>query len=400
MTTDTDSFFDTEFASPERASAAELKADVDVFSSDIMLDTVLGSIPDFTLILNKCRQIVFANRAMLNYLGKKDISGIAGLRPGELLNCSHAHGVSGCGTTEFCRVCGAVRAILSSQSGVRDVQECSISTLDGEKTFNFRVWSTPYERDGKLYTIFTIRDIADEKFRALLEHIFFHDLTNTSSGIYGLLSMVDGDADKFKEYSGILVKLSQELLEEIGAQRDLVMAENNEIVMQQEATSSGEVLKDVFDLYSNHLVAENKSLKIAGDSVDITFTSDKRLVRRVIGNMTKNALEASGKGDTVTIGCSMFEDKVRFFVNNPIYINRDIQLNLFKRSFSTKGAGRGLGTYSMKLLTEKFLGGTVSFVSEPGRGTTFYADYPLAAEVNGGAVADTKPSDALRRTSI
>ena len=382
MTTDTDSFFDTEFASPERASAAELKADVDVFSSDAMLDTVLGSIPDFTLILNKYRQIVFANQAMLNYLGEKDISGIAGLRPGELLNCSHAHEVSGCGTSESCRVCGAVRAILSSQSGVRDVQECSVSTLDGEKTFNFRVWSTPYERDGKLYTIFTIRDIADEKFRALLEHIFFHDLTNTSSGIYGLLSMVDGDADKFKEYSGILVKLSQELLEEIGAQRDLVMAENNEIVPLNEPTSAMQILKDIFDLYSNNPVAENKKLILDRNSVDIAFNSDKRLVRRVIGNMAKNALEASGNGDTVTIGNCIFEDKVRFFVNNPIYISREIQLNMFKRSFSTKGAGRGLGTYSMKLLTEKFLGGTVSFVSEPGKGTTFYADYPLKVTGN------------------
>jgi len=393
MATDTDSFFDTKFASPERASAADLKSELDLFGSDTLLNTVLGSIPDFTLILNKYRQIVFANQAMLDYLGEKDLSGIAGLRPGELLNCSHAHEVSGCGTSEFCRVCGAVRAILNSQSGVRDVQECSVTTLDGEKTFNFRVWSAPYERDGKLYTIFTLRDIADEKFRALLEHVFFHDLTNTSSGIYGLLSMVDGDADKFKEYSGILVKLSQQLLEEIGAQRDLTMAENNEIVPLEEPTSSMQILKDIFDLYANNLIAENKNLKIDADSVDVTFTSDKRLVRRVIGNMTKNALEASRNGDTVIIGCCMFESKVRFFVNNPIYISRDIQLNLFKRSFSTKGAGRGLGTYSMKMLTEKFLGGTVSFISEPGSGTTFYADYPLAPVneiINGGTVANTK----------
>ena len=114
--------------------------------------------------------------------------------------------------------------------------------------------------------------------------------------------------------------------------------------------------------------------------------------------MTKNALEASRNGDTVTIGCCLFEGKVRFFVNNQIYISRDIQLNLFKRSFSTKGAGRGLGTYSMKLLTEKFLGGTVSFVSEPVKGTTFYADYPLA--VNAGTVADTETSASLHKTSI
>ncbi len=133
-----DSFFDTKFASPERASSAELKSEIEAFGSDKLLETVLGSVPDFTLILNKYRQIVFANRAMLNYLDQKDISGIAGLRPGELLGCSHANEVSGCGTSEFCQVCGAVRAILSSQDGVRDVQECSINTVDGEKTRHCR----------------------------------------------------------------------------------------------------------------------------------------------------------------------------------------------------------------------------------------------------------------------
>ena len=382
MVTEKCSFFDTNFASPDKASADELKAEIETFYSDGLLNAILDAVPDLTLILNKYRQIVFANRAMLDYLGENDLFKIVGLRPGELLGCSHAKEVAGCGTTEFCRVCGSVRAILNSQNNNKDVQECAITSCDGGKAFNFRVWTTPYERAGALYTIYMIRDIADEKFRALLEHVFFHDLTNTSSGIYGLLSMVEGDAEKFKEYSGILLKLSQQLLEEIGAQRDLVMAENNEIVPMDEATSSMQILKDVFDLYSNSSVAANKKLRLDQNSADIDFCSDKRLVRRVIGNMTKNALEASGNDDIVTIGNCIFEDKIRFFVNNPIYISRDIQLNMFKRSFSTKGAGRGLGTYSMKLLTEKFLGGTVSFVSDPDRGTSFYADYPLKTTGN------------------
>ena len=382
MVTEKCSFFDTNFASPDKASADELKAEIETFCSDGLLNAILDAVPDLTLILNKYRQIVFANRAMLDYLGENDLLKIVGLRPGELLGCSHAKEVAGCGTTEFCRVCGSVRAILNSQNNNKDVQECAITSCDGGKAFNFRVWTTPYERAGALYTIYMIRDIADEKFRALLEHVFFHDLTNTSSGIYGLLSMVEGDAEKFKEYSGILLKLSQQLLEEIGAQRDLVMAENNEIVPMDEATSSMQILKDVFDLYSNSSVAANKKLRLDQNSADIDFCSDKRLVRRVIGNMTKNALEASGNDDIVTIGNCIFEDKIRFFVNNPIYISRDIQLNMFKRSFSTKGAGRGLGTYSMKLLTEKFLGGTVSFVSDPDRGTSFYADYPLKTTGN------------------
>jgi sensor histidine kinase regulating citrate/malate metabolism len=55
---------------------------------------------------------------------------------------------------------------------------------------------------------------------------------------------------------------------------------------------------------------------------------------------------------------------------------REVQLQLFKRSFTTKGAGRGVGAYSMKLLTEQYLRGTVTFRSSPEEGTTFVAGYP------------------------
>ena len=43
---------------------------------------------------------------------------------------------------------------------------------------------------------------------------------------------------------------------------------------------------------------------------------------------------------------------------------RQVQLQIFKRSFSTKGAARGLGTYSMRLLSERYLKGVVSFTGE------------------------------------
>jgi sensor histidine kinase regulating citrate/malate metabolism len=55
----------------------------------------------------------------------------------------------------------------------------------------------------------------------------------------------------------------------------------------------------------------------------------------------------------------------------------DVQLQVFKRSFSTKGAGRGLGTYSMKLLSEQYLNGRIALISSPQAGTTFVARYSL-----------------------
>ena len=59
---------------------------------------------------------------------------------------------------------------------------------------------------------------------------------------------------------------------------------------------------------------------------------------------------------------------------------REVQLQVFQRSFSTKGTDRGLGTYSMKLLSERYLHGSVSFTSTPEEGTIFRARYPLQLE--------------------
>jgi len=58
-----------------------------------------------------------------------------------------------------------------------------------------------------------------------------------------------------------------------------------------------------------------------------------------------------------------------------------VQLQMFQPSFSTKGAkGRGIGSYSVKLLTEKYLQGKVWFVSREPEGTTFFVALPLPSE--------------------
>jgi sensor histidine kinase regulating citrate/malate metabolism len=91
----------------------------------------------------------------------------------------------------------------------------------------------------------------------------------------------------------------------------------------------------------------------------------------------KNALEASQNGDAVSVGIDNNEGKIRFWVKNDQVIARDIQMQLFQRSFSTKGNGRGIGTYSIKLLTENYLKGKVSFVSNESDGTVFSIDLNL-----------------------
>ena len=82
---------------------------------------------------------------------------------------------------------------------------------------------------------------------------------------------------------------------------------------------------------------------------------------------------------TVTIGCEIIGENIKYWVHNPGFVPRDIQLQIFNRSFSTKNQNRGLGTYSMKLLSS-FLKGTVNFTTSEEDGTIFNAEYPIKLE--------------------
>ena len=103
---------------------------------------------------------------------------------------------------------------------------------------------------------------------------------------------------------------------------------------------------------------------------------DRVLLRRVLGNLLKNAVEATRFGGTVRARCAMDERTVEFAVNNEGTVPESVRLQIFQRSFSTKGEGRGLGTYGARLLTEGYMKGTIAFRSEEGEGTTFLARYP------------------------
>ena len=61
-------------------------------------------------------------------------------------------------------------------------------------------------------------------------------------------------------------------------------------------------------------------------------------------------------------------------VKSEMFISKEVQLQVFQRSFSTKGNGRGIGTYSIKLLSENYLNGKVGFTSSVSEGTVFFVD--------------------------
>lgn len=370
----------TQFAPAERAHDDRVAMDAAYFERFPMLGEVLNAVPDIFLVANAQRQIIFANYRVLESLGIQRAQRIIGQRPGEALNCKHAaNDTGGCGTSEACATCGAVKAIMLSLNGQQTVQECRITQADGS-AHDFSVWATPITIEGTAFSVFTLKDISHEKRRRALERIFFHDLLNTAGVITGFLDLL-GEADDPEEMADYIEQIrrsSTRLIEEINAQKQLNLAENNELMPFFSQINAHDLLREIQLSYNRHPLAEDRRIEIAAHSQPAHFTSDHTLLGRVLGNLTKNALEASKPGETVTLYCGPDPDTggVLFRVHNPAVMLKRVRLQVFQRSFSTKGPGRGLGTYSVKLLTERYLGGTVTLTSEPEAGTAFTLRYP------------------------
>ncbi|MFH1742705.1 MAG: HAMP domain-containing sensor histidine kinase [bacterium] len=369
----------TEFAPAERASKEELQRQSSYFSGLPLLSQLLDGVPDIMVILNQYRQIVFSNTSLLRVIGSDNGDSVCGLRPGEALECLHAfERDGGCGTTEFCKTCGAVNAIITSLHGKREIRECRLIQRETGEAMDLRVCATPFALNGEQFIFFSVTDISHEKRRAALERIFFHDVLNTAGGLLGFAGLLkDADPEDIGEYRDEIYALAEQIVEEIKAQRELTAAESNELSIHPTRVISTALLQETVHLYMNHGAAKGRSIQIDPHAEKVEFTSDRTLVGRVLGNMLKNALEASQPGETVTLGCNGNEESILFWVHNPTFMPRYVQLQLFQRSFSTKGTGRGLGTYSIKLLTERYLKGNASFTTSQQDGTTFIIDIPL-----------------------
>lgn len=371
----------TRFAPAERASQGDVQRQAGYLSGKPLKQQLLDAMPDMVMILNRERQLIYSNRALLQFLGLADSQSIIGLRPGEVLHCIHAFECAGgCGTTDSCSECGAVRAVLSAQQGNRAVEECRVTRQQNQQieALDLRVWATPLVLNDEPFTIFVVKDISDERRRLALERVFFHDVLNTAGALRGTAELMSDSATcDAQELTGMLYKLSEQLIEEIRTQRDLAAAEDNQLGVDPSPIRSLSLLLQVAQMYQGHKAARARHIRVDPEAADAEFVSDPILLGRVIGNMVKNALEAIEPGQAITLGCRIIGEGVEFWVHNPGFMPPSVQLQLFQRSFSTKGKGRGLGTYSMKLLSERYLHGSVSFTSSLETGTTFVGRYPL-----------------------
>lgn len=369
----------TRFAPAEREPISKVKLSNSMLERIPFIEEIFCSLSYIFCILNEKRQVVFANDVMMKSLGLIHLDQVLGKRFGEAMACIYSKDeIGGCGTSEHCRYCGAANSMLQSyQTKAKVTRECRIKRIvDGkESSIEIEVTSTPFHFEGEYYNIFSLIDITDRKRRGLIERIFFHDILNTAGGLSNIFEMLDvvDEAEK-QDLLSIASSLSRQIVDEITTQRLLLQAENASLIVDYQRINTTEFLEVVDKDLKYHDVAKSKKIVVDQSSDCIFFLSDPVILRKILNNMIKNALEASEPGDTVSIKSQKVGNQIRFSVHNKAFMPKEVEMQVFMRSFSTKGMQRGLGTYSMKVLGEQYLMGKVNFVTDAKKGTTFFID--------------------------
>jgi len=349
---------------------------------------VLNHLPYMALILTGQREVVFANRVLLEALGLAGVDDALGSRPGELLLCvnSRVH-AEGCGGTEGCRHCQALQVLVDCLHQRRKVvQEARVSArVEGRLVaYDLKVTATPLELAGHEMAMVFLEDIGAQKRREHLESIFLHDLLNTVVGLQLFAEQLQHDPAQLRPAE--LSRQVQLLTDEIRAQQILIEAERGDLQRDILCVPARDLLEDTLTGIRDWSTRRGISISADLPATPLYLATDPLVARRVLLNAVKNAVEASTTGKAVKIAVADAPPHVAITVWNAGAMAEHTQHQVFQRSFSTKGDGRGLGTYSMRLLMENYLGGTVVFTSDQAAGTTFTLTFPSMQSylANGG----------------
>ena len=368
----------TLFAPAERGEAESLARLAGHAATDPVIKTVLEAVGGFLLVLEEHRQILAANRELLTALGLQTGDRLTGQRPGEAMGCIHAQtGPGGCGTSLHCSHCGAVLAILAAQaSNQATTGECTLAHRDGERVVcgQYQVKITLLPLAGKTVLACVLHDITAVRRRELLERVFMHDVRNLLAGLQAWSDQLREDTPS--EAAQNVVRLVEQLLHEVESQSVLLRAETGDLRAHMRPVRVNRVMETVEAMFRNHPCSEGKDLLAQRVPGDRTLTTDENLLVRVLGNMVKNALEASPPGSQVRLWLEGTVGGSAFHVHNPGIIPPSVAAHIFQPHFSNKGRNRGFGTYAMRLLGEHCLGGRVSFVTDAVAGTQFSIELP------------------------
>ena len=374
---------ETNFAPAERATDAEFARAQQAFARMENSGAVLDAMLDWAVALNRYRQIIAVSTTMLRLLGTRNPEDALRLRPGEALVCVHSNECpGGCGTSTACSQCGAVHATLECLATRQTVdRECRITTrgaADGG-SLDLRVRASYVEPDGEPLVLLALRDISGEKRREVLERAFLDVLRGRAITVHHLAQLAGGDARDdapAQDYTDELLGATRGILDQLEAYRTLRAAEQNTLPVRMDDVYVPDLIDALAETYRSHPLAEGRT--IVRDAVAPCIVSvDTPLATRAIGNLIENAIEATTPGGAITLRARETEGQVEIEIHNDAVIPPDVQLQIFQRSFSTKGSpGRGIGAYAARLYVERYLNGRVMFESNEAAGTTFRVTLP------------------------
>ncbi len=357
----------------ERAPAAGVQAQADVLAAVPLLQHVLDAIPSMAMLINHQRQLVVANRRLVEFAGADDVEELLGLRSGEILECVHAM-EAGCGTTPHCAVCGSLRAIMDAQFGYAQTQMCLMvrRAAGGSGPIELQVSAAPVEVSGQRLTLVSLSSAADRVVRERLELDTLPQAMALANEIEALTRAATDDAtppEARRQALHLLESTSKRLAELVRSHSELVHAEAGQLAVTRCGVSARDLLSEA---------AGGLDVRLSWPSEDAAVETDPYLARKALREILLNAIQAAPPEGAVGASFGVSGSHVEFSVHNPGEMTRSVQLQAFSRSFSTKAPGRGYGAYFARLVTERYLGGSLAFRCAAGEGTTFTVRLPRA----------------------
>ena len=232
-----------------------------------------------------------------------------------------------------------------------------------------------------------------------------HDIRTPINGICGLVNMAEHYADNMEkqtEYRTKVKEASNLLLELVNDVLDMSKLESGEIVLEEIPFNLSKISREVFVVIEQ--MAAEQNIQIKWEKKEIThrdLIGSPGYVKRVMMNILSNAMKYNRENGHIYISCIEIpsgqpETTTMEFVcrDTGIGMTEEFQKHIFEpfaqehSGSRTKFAGTGLGMPIAKKLIEK-MGGTITFESVEGVGTTFVIRVPFRIDTDRDSKVET-----------
>ncbi len=228
-------------------------------------------------------------------------------------------------------------------------------------------------------------NFAKSEFMSRMSHELRTPL-NSVLGFAQILQMELQTPDEL-EMIGYIVKSGGYLLELINEVLDISRVESGTMAVTLELVAAYELVRECVEVVAGDAVALGVEIIDHCEGEHIV-RADPHLLRLVLVNLLSNAIKYNRAGGSVTLTCAVNSGRVRLNVTDT---GPGVEPQLHERLFApfdrldaeAKGIeGTGLGLALSKGLMEA-IGGALGVESEPGAGSTFWAELPLATTSGG-----------------